>query len=103
MQQRLHSDSCLSITSLDSVASLSSLASGYLCVQLSTGDFNLGFQTVTFSPNTASASATVLVADDSLVEDAEGFSLSLLSPSLGTVIGSTARGVIVDNDSMSYI
>ena len=60
---------------------------------------------MTFSPNSASVSAMVLIREDSIVEDLEGFSLVLTEPSIGRISTtlSTIRGVIVDNDGMCLV
>ena len=60
----------------------------------------MSVQTVTFSPNSASETAIVSIPDDLLVEDAEGFLLSISQPSMGTIslASNISRGIIIDND-----
>lgn len=60
----------------------------------------MGHQTVTFGQNSTSESAAVSIPEDSIIEDAEGFQLVLLQPSVGSISNSSGivRGVIVDND-----
>ncbi len=47
--------------------------------------------------------AEILIVEDQLIEDPEGFVIFLLSSSVGTINteNSTARGIILDNDGMS--
>ena len=57
---------------------------------------------VTFNPGSTTATVTVTVADDALVENTEQFTLSLTSNNQNVAISPTqnqATGNILDNDS----
>lgn len=67
---------------------------------LAGSDFNAVSGTLTFAASETSKSVTVTTIDDTTVESAENFSMSLSSPTGGAVVGSpgSAVGTINDND-----
>ena len=66
-------------------------------------DFTADSGTLTFTAGVTEQTVTVATIEDITDEDHETFTVTLLSPTIGTITGAPATGIIVDDDGTSPV